>query len=133
MIYTGSFGEFRRQDLPLGICIAGRAPAWAGRGRWKDRLRFYPALAPKTRFVRTEDGLGEKWRRFVERYQLEVLSLLSPWQVLSDLRVMSAPHRVVLLCWEKDDLQCHRLIAGRWLWEKTGEGLAELGRSKYTE
>lgn len=113
-IYTTYF--YNLKNLPASIvpiCIA----LWPPKG---VNIARYPALAPTPDILReykASAGMDEKDRqaRYIKRYYQEVLSRLSPRQVIADLKRLSQNQDIVLVCFEKSQDFCHRHLAMSWL------------------
>lgn len=74
----------------------------------------YPALAPKHGFWKEwHENIGkidelENNRFYIERFFIEVLSKLDPFEVYQEL------DESILLCYEDNDEFCHRHIVAAW-------------------
>lgn len=72
--------------------------------------RLYRKLAPGPWFNSVSP---EEYRCL---FLAEILAPLDPQRVWDELHALVAPHEPVLLCFERDREDCHRLIAARWRW-----------------
>jgi Protein of unknown function, DUF488 len=86
--------------------------------------RVYRKLAPGPWFNSTPDPA--EWEA---RYRAEVLSRLTPQQVLGDLLKIANGKTPVLCCFERagSGHWCHRSLAASWLAQGLGQPVPELG------
>jgi hypothetical protein len=82
--------------------------------------RIYRKLAPGPWFNSVDAAEYER------RFQAEILAPLDPRQVWGELHALVAPHEPVLLCFERDREDCHRLIVARWFEEALGVKIEEM-------
>jgi uncharacterized phage-like protein YoqJ len=108
MIYTSYFAKLKNiPDEMIPISIAGKAPTgYIGLA--------YTALAPKISFFR-EWKKNQDNNYYIEHFNQEVLELLNPHKVVSDLYKMSKGKDIVLSCYEKVGDFCHRNLVAEWL------------------
>lgn len=106
---------FARNAKALGaVSIALKSPFWF-------KGQKYPDLAP------TQDMLEIKdWNEYTRRYNDEILSRLDPQKVLDDLKITTADHDIILLCWEKDRNTCHRGLVAQWVKRTLGLEVPEV-------
>ena len=107
-IYTSYFGNMR--NIPAGIvpiAICAKAPAaYTG--------RQYKTLAPKYDcLMQYKQNHNEE--EYVQKYNSQVLSRLSPAEVVRQLELLSGGKDVVMLCYEKRGDFCHRHLVAQWL------------------
>lgn len=113
-IYTTYFANLRHLPASVTpICIALYPPKGTV-------IAKYPALAPTPDILREYKAsacMDEKDRqaRYIKRYYQEVLSRLSPRQVIADLKQLSQNQDIALVCFEKSQDFCHRHLAISWL------------------
>ncbi len=122
MIYTSYFAKLNRLPpnvQPISIC--GKAPDWYKGIQYKK-------LAPKY-------GFFMEWKKthdneyYIERFNTEVLSHLSPSKVVNELQrllpvevqeqatnIWEDPEwHIALICYEKPSDFCHRHLVAKWL------------------
>lgn len=106
MIYTTYFAKLRSLPpniVPISIC--GKAPDWYNGIQYKK-------LAPKYSFF-------AKWKKnkdndyYIKHFNQEVLSALSPQQVLEELKNLGGAN-IALVCYEKPCDFCHRHLVADW-------------------
>jgi len=113
MLKTSYFAKSAKH--PGAVSIARFPP------KWYIGARYLP-LAPTMEMLKIKD-----WDKYRRRYRKEVLDALDPDKVLRDLNVDTAGHVIILLCFERDRIHCHRgLVAERFL-ETTGIRVPEIG------
>lgn len=108
MIYTSYFAKLNRLPpnvVPISIC--GKVPAWY------DGLQ-YKKLAPKYSFF-SEWKITHDNNYYIEHFNDEVLSTLSPQVVYNELMKLSGGKDIVLICYEKPTDFCHRHLVAEWL------------------
>jgi uncharacterized protein YeaO (DUF488 family) len=119
MLKTSYFARSARE--PGAVSIARFPPKWFTGSR-------YLRLAPEPEMLKI--GNWEEYRR---RYREEVLACLDPDEVLRDLNVDRAGHDIILLCFEKDRMHCHRGLVAEWFHETKGIRVPELGEESITQ
>lgn len=73
----------------------------------------YKKLAPTWDILRQYKTLHD-WDLYTRQFTEEVLSLLTPMCVVSDLRALTGDaENIAMLCWEKG--RCHRHLVASWL------------------
>lgn len=109
MIKTGNYKSFNNKYVKT-ISISG------DRGKEEGYTgECYPKLAPKLDFWKTyHDNIGvvteeQNIRFYIEEYYKQVLSMLNPQKVYTDL------DHSILLCYEDNSEFCHRHIVAAWL------------------
>lgn len=108
MIYTSYFAKLKKLPpnvVPISIC--GKAPDWY------DRLQ-YKKLAPKYSFFSEWKKNGDN-NYYIEHFNDEVLSTLSPQTVYNELMKLSGGKDIALICYEKPTDFCHRHLVAEWL------------------
>lgn len=124
-IYTSYFALFKQFPLnAFPISIALYPPEWyLGR-------RCYDKLAPTPEILREWKAHHDK-DLYIESYNEEVLSKLSPVTVVNDMMKIARGYEpdefleedaslnedrdVILLCYEAPDQFCHRHLVAQWL------------------
>jgi hypothetical protein len=115
MLKTSYFA--RSATVPGAVSIARFPP------KWYTGACYLP-LAPVPEILKLED-----WNDYQCRYQQEGLDVLDPDKVLQDLRVETAGHDIILLCFERDRIRCHRGLVAEWFretWGITAESVTHL-------
>lgn len=108
MIYTSYFAKLNKLPpdvVPISIC--GKAPAWYNGLQYKK-------LAPKYSFFSEWKKNGDN-NYYIEHFNNEVLSTLSPQAVYNELLKLSGGKDIVLICYEKPADFCHRHLVAEWL------------------
>lgn len=86
--------------VPISISV--------GKFKAMDSLqKKYIALAPTWAMLKA----NYSW----DDYRKLILSKLTPEQVMNDLKRISEGKPFAILCFEKNDSECHRSIAAEWL------------------
>lgn len=110
MIYTTYFAKLKslpENIVPISIC--GKAPTG-----YKGLQ--YKVLAPKYDFFM-------EWKKnhdndfYIQSYKEQVLSRLSPKDVVAMLYHMSGGSDIALVCYEKPSDFCHRHLVAEWMSE----------------
>ena len=108
MIYTSSHYNYNSNRYP-GVAISGN------RGKDANFMgKSYPKLAPKLKFWQVwHNNIGkvseeENNKYYIEEYYKQVLSKLNPKEVYDEL------DNSVLLCYEDNNMFCHRHIVAAW-------------------
>lgn len=123
MIFTSYFAKLNKLPknvIPISIC--GKAPAWYTGVQYKK-------LAPRYDFfIKWKESHDDSY--YIERFQAEVLDMLSITEVLTELQLlipddikaqMQSPFynnpnwHVALICYEKPSDFCHRHLVASWL------------------
>lgn len=120
--YFDKIGTYKKLNyVPVAIC--SRSPV-------SYKGLEYKKLAPKYDFF-------IKWKnkiinddQYVEFYKNLVLSELNQRKVIQDLMELSRSFKIVLLCWEKPDLFCHRHLVAEWLSKETDIKITEYDEEK---
>lgn len=122
MLYTSYFAKINKLPpnvLPISIC--GKAPDWYKGIQYKK-------LAPKY-------GFFMEWKKthnneyYIEHFNTEVLSHLSPSKVVNELQQLlpveveeqttniweNIDWHIALICYEKPSDFCHRHLVAKWL------------------
>ena len=108
MIYTSYFAKLNKLPpnvVPISIC--GKAPAWYNGLQYKK-------LAPKYSFFSEWKKNGDN-NYYIEHFNDEVLSTLSPQTVYNELLKLSGGKDIALICYEKPTDFCHRHLVAEWL------------------
>lgn len=108
MIYTSYFAKLKKLPpniVPISIC--GKAPNWYGGLQYKK-------LAPKYSFFSEWKKSGDN-SYYIEHFNYEVLSTLSPQSVHNELMKLSGGKDIALICYEKPTDFCHRHLVAEWL------------------
>lgn len=120
MLYTGSHSSCNVEKYRR-VAISGN------RGKDANFIgECYPALAPKLSFWKIwHDNIGvltdeENNRYYIREYYKQVLSKLEPETVSRDL------DGAILLCYEDNNLFCHRHIVAAWLEIMLGKVVPEV-------
>ncbi len=117
-MHTGYFGKVKSYPKNKGyryVSIARFNKFWTG--------ETYPKLFPPADIIKIEDE-----KLYTKLYYEKVLNKLNPKQVYEELG-----DNAVLLCYESwDSIKsgksfCHRRIVAKWLEEKLGINVEELG------
>jgi uncharacterized protein (DUF488 family) len=114
MLLTRYFAKSAK--APGAVSIARFPP------KWYTGTRYLP-LAPIPDMLKIKD-----WDEYQRWYRRDVLDILDPDEVLRDLNVEKADHDIVLLCFEKDHMHCHRGLVADWLFEIKGIRVPEIGQ-----
>lgn len=118
-IYTTYFAKtkFLTEDVvPIAICA--KLP------RGYNGLQ-YKKLAPKYETLTNYKNDGD-WERYDEEYTRTILDQLNPDAVINDLRKLSQGKDIALVCYEKDQKECHRGLVAEWL-KQSGYSCSEYG------
>jgi uncharacterized protein (DUF488 family) len=113
MLKTSYFAKSAKE--PGAVSIARFPP------KWYTGARYLP-LAPAPDMLKIKD-----WDEYRRRYCEEVLSVLDPDIILKDLNTEMTGHDIILLCFEKDRVHCHRGLVAAWFYETKGITVPELG------
>ena len=108
MIYTSYFAKLSKLPpnvVPISIC--GKAPIWYNGLQYKK-------LAPKYSFFSEWKKNGDN-NYYIEHFNDEVLSTLSPQIVYNELLTLSGGKDIALICYEKPTDFCHRHLVAEWL------------------
>lgn len=108
MIFTTYFARLKKLPkdiIPISIC--GKAPSnYSG--------LQYKKLAPKYDFyMQWKETCDNDY--YTNCFNNQVLSVLDPAQVVSDLTAIAAGHDIALVCYEKPTDFCHRHLVANWL------------------
>lgn len=99
---TSYFTKHKYINFENPVSIAGKSPAnFVG--------RQFKKLAPNFWFFNKYKMDGDI-EFYIEQYNKEVLSVLDPKKVYSELG-----ENATLLCWEGSDKFCHRHLVAKWL------------------
>ena len=107
-IYTSYFGNMR--NIPAGmvpIAICAKTPAAYTGIRYKTLAPKYDCL------MQYKQNHNEE--NYIQQYNSQVLSRLSPAGVVRRLELLSGGKDVVMLCYEKRGDFCHRHLVAQWL------------------
>ena len=108
MIYTSYFAKLNKLPpnvVPISIC--GKTPTWYNGLQYKK-------LAPKYLFFSEWKKNGDN-NYYIEHFNDEVLSTLSPQTVYNELLKLSGGKDIALICYEKPADFCHRHLVAEWL------------------
>lgn len=108
MIYTSYFAKLNKLPpnvVPISIC--GKAPTWYNGLQYKK-------LAPKYSFFSEWKKNGDN-NYYIEHFNDEVLSTLSPQTIYNELLKLSGGKDIALICYEKPADFCHRHLVAEWL------------------
>ena len=114
MLSTSYFAKSARD--PGAVSIARFPPKWYAGAR-------YLPLAPMPAMLKIGD-----WEQYRQCYREEILSSLDPDTVLLDLRELVPGHDILLLCFEKERMHCHRGLVAEWLFETKGIRVPGVGK-----
>lgn len=114
MIYTSYFGNMRNIPKDNYVCVAISASVPEG-----VNCLHFKKLAPKyDNFKDLKDG-KQSFTEFAGRYESETLSNLRPIDVVSEIKQLAGKDaegkNIVLLCYEKNSMECHRSLVAQWL------------------
>lgn len=123
-IGTGYFAK-ARQYVQRGyalVSIARTAPWFIAK-----ELKVYPldALAPTDEILALKDRPTE----YTKRYKEEVLRNLDPIRIFATLMGIGRQEqtdKVVMMCYERPEVFCHRHIVAEWLNKCLGSKVAEV-------
>lgn len=108
MIYTSYFAQLANlPDSIVPVSICGKTPYW-----YKGLQ--YKKLAPKYSFF-------QEWKKtkdnnyYIEHYNIEVLNSLDAKQVFAELKTLTDPNDICLMCYERPTGFCHRHLVAEWL------------------
>ena len=119
MLYTTYFARIK--SLPntiTPVTICGKAPAWFDGPQYKK-------LAPKYEFFSEWKKTGDN-HYYVDCFDRQVLSVLNPQTVISELQEIAGNEDIALVCYEKPEDFCHRHIVANWFREN-GVKIKEFG------
>ena len=124
-ILTGYYAKlawYQKQDFFEGytpIAISAKVPPG-----WKYSV--YPKFAPSFSIWKEwHDSVSpDKDRRFTDRYEKEIVGLLSPDAVFSELSAIG--DSLCLFCYLRPEAFCHRHLAARWLLKHFGIAASEI-------
>lgn len=105
--YTSYFAAVRR--LPDGL-VPVSISLWPPRG-WQGLA--YQKLAPTSSILREYKETYD-WKRYCVRYCGEVLFKLNPAETMLAIQRMCGEAIPVLVCFEKDNMTCHRSLIANW-------------------
>lgn len=74
----------------------------------------YPKLGPSYSIF-SEYKATYDTNRYTQRYINEILYYLNPQEVVNDLYLLGNGNDIVMLCYERPNLFCHRHIVSNWL------------------
>lgn len=123
MIYTTYFSNLKnlpKNIVPISICA--KAPqSWRGLQYKKlaPKYGFFTAWKKMCRNV-NKDKQNEANVYYIEHYHKDVLSKLTPQQVINELQYLCELHNekdahIALVCYEKSSDFCHRHLVAQWL------------------
>lgn len=114
-IYTGNFANLKKYTKsglhPISIALSSRY--FSG--------DLYRPLNPDKSFLYDDE------KSYIPKFNKK-LSNLNPYRVFDDLKNIGNKKNVVLLCHEGEDKFCHRHLVAKWLTEKLGIEVKELGK-----
>lgn len=114
IIATGNFANMKKY---IG---AGYTPVSIARfNRYYSGITI-KELAPHMDFMKSPES------EYVPLYNRRVLEQQDAKEVVG--RLLQIGERVVLLCYEREGEFCHRRLVAKWIEEKTGIKVPELGR-----
>lgn len=108
-IYTSYFAV--ENKIPTGITRISIA-------RWKPKgvvALEYKLLAPSESLLKKFKAGKIDVNGFAKEYYRDVLNKLSVEEVMRYFNLVSNGNDIVLLCFEKSDAFCHRLLVAEWL------------------
>lgn len=107
-IYTSYYGKLKKlPDTIVPVAISASKPD-------KIDIQRYTKLQP-SRIMLMRYKITNNENDYERRYKDEILSRLTPHEVVMDLEKLSGGKDVCLLCYEKSNAFCHRHIVARWL------------------
>ena len=116
-IFTGCYDNCKNGNLVSISGDKGRSVGFYGES--------YTKLAPKKSFWNIwHNNIGkidedENNRYYMCEFYKQVLSKLKASEVLNELQAFG--ENIILLCFEKEDVFCHRHLVCEWLIGKTNE------------
>jgi uncharacterized protein (DUF488 family) len=116
-IFTGYFGRLKtyRENGLFPVAIAQYVPDWFNGSQ-------YLPLAPMKYMLSKSMPTSV----FDKEYKQHILSKLTPEQVIRQLEFLSKGQDVVLLCYEKQQSDCHRGLVAEWF-NRKGFDVQEYG------
>lgn len=108
MLYTTYFAKLKKipsNIIPVSIC--GKAPDWYTGLQYKK-------LAPKYKFFQEWKKTGDN-DYYVKCFNEQVLSQLTPNQVVQELLLLAKSTDIALVCYEAPGEFCHRHLVADWL------------------
>jgi len=113
MIYTSYFGKIKRIPKYITkISIALYTPR-----ELKNKVIEFPILAPTKEILykwKNRNDIPYSEEDYEADYRRDVLSKLNPFDIEKELLEFATKYDVVLLCYERDDVFCHRHIISKW-------------------
>lgn len=113
--YFSKVGQLPKSVVPISISI------WPPKGWAGAQFR---ALAPTKEILLAYKQNGD-WGAYVEKYNRDVLSKLNPHDVVAQLEQITGGRNAVLVCFEREPVQCHRTLVANWL-KAAGYPVAEV-------
>lgn len=105
-ILTYGYSRCRKRELPPGaVNIARWTPEWVN----DDQILQAPKLAPSQHVWKLSKDGGD-WKA---EYMRQLGGLFKSGQLGTVLHGL--PDRAVLMCWEPDPNDCHRVLAARFM------------------
>ena len=106
-IYTSYFGKTSKLKNIIPISIARYSPYW-----YKGKT--FQELAPSENILNKYHN-GQISKTQYDSLYFKELNLKDKAQILEQLEAISGGQDVALVCYEKEQIRCHRSVTARWL------------------
>lgn len=115
-VHTSYYAGVR--NLPYGkvvfVQVSNTTPDWFD----KPLCRLSQNVFPDWSIINQYKSGAISYEAFSERYRETLDTICDRKKLIDELEQLAEERNctnVVLLCWEKDDKQCHRSVLGEWL------------------
>ena len=106
-IYTSYFGKISKLKDVVPVSIARFNPYWYKGKTFKE-------LAPSETILNKYRN-GHISKTQYDSLYFKELNLKDKAQILEQLEVISGGQDIALVCYEKEQIHCHRYVTARWL------------------
>ncbi len=119
-ITTGNFANQKKYTNAGYTCIS-----IARFNRYFNGIEF-KKLAPDAYYIKYPEC------QYIPIYEKK-LDKLNAKNVYNELKILSNGNDIVLLCYEKEGVFCHRILVAKWLKKELGIEVKELGKMEKKE
>ena len=106
-IYTSYFGKISKLKNIVPISISRYIPYW-----YKGKT--FQELAPSETILNKYRN-GQISKTQYDSLYFKELNLKDKAQILEQLEAISGGQDIALVCYEKEQIHCHRYVTARWL------------------
>ena len=106
-IYTSYFGKMSKLKDMVFVSIARFNPYW-----YKGKT--FQELAPSENILNKYRN-GQISKTQYDSLYFKELNLKDKAQILEQLEAISGGQDIALVCYEKEQIHCHRYVTARWL------------------